>query len=739
MNLFFPIIRKTHDQNSAVMQEIKNIAHSKNEKGKEHVLSSHLLGVAAIMERFSIDPSFTQIFKITGLLHDLGKYQPAFQTYLREGGRRGSVPHASLGAAYSKRHKQIEAAFAIDGHHKGLPNKGDLISSIGEFEEPDHPLFTTIAEAFLYDTQVNSKDLTYTDTKLRGTEKELFIRLLFSALTDADWLDTENHFNETITDKRKVKGFEPALLLEKLETELNGKSKEGYINNLRNKVLSYAIAQSHNPPGFYSMTLPTGMGKTLTSVSWALHHAKHNTLKKIIIVLPFISIIDQTAKELKRIFGEEWVLEHHSSFNEDEEANKNMANESLQDEAYTRRLATENWDYPIIVTTSVQFFESLFGNKPSRCRKVHNIAHSVVIFDEVQTLPKELVLPTLTMLKNIQKVMGTSFLFCTATQPAFEKSDVFNGIDGIQSLVENPKEVFDATRRVNYLAINNYQPVSIEELCRNVLDNGTSTLCIFNTKKQALFFFNDIKESVLCRVFHLSTSMYPAHRKQVIEEIRTCLRNNVKILVSSTQLIEAGVDFDFPCVYREIAPLESIIQSAGRCNREGRMSEMGKVFIFSLEERPRPMQQYFALADFANSLYKNKEALLFEHDFFKEYYRKAINLFIDTDKKKIEEDRKAFNFKTIAEKYHLIENKTTPVFILCDESAELYERIRYKPILSRADYRAMQQFSVQVFDNFMKENIGKMGKEPQGYWKWYGRYDKDYGLSANPELNLLIA
>ena len=216
------------------------------------------------------------------------------------------------------------------------------------------------------------------------------------------------------------------------------------------------------------------------------------------------------------------------------------------------------------------------------------------------------------------------------------------------------------------------------------------------------------------------------------------MRNNEKIYVSSTQLIEAGVDFDFPCVYREIAPLESMIQSAGRCNREGKMAEMGKVFIFTLEDAGAPNKQYRALAEFANSLYKDNEALLFEHDFFKEYYRKALSLFIDADKKKIEEDRKSFNFKTVSEKYKLIENRTTPIFILCDESADLYERIRYKPILSRADYRAMQQFSVQVYDNFMKENIGKMGKEPQGYWKWYGQYDEDYGLSSNPELNTLI-
>jgi CRISPR-associated endonuclease/helicase Cas3 len=720
------------------MDKEKYIAHSKNENGLEHGLSDHLTAVAKLMVGFTENPDYQEVFNVAGLLHDLGKYQPAFQKYLREGGRRGSVPHASWGAGLGKRYKQVEAAFAIEGHHKGLPDKGDLLTDLYEFDEPEHSVFNLIIAEFFKENQLNEVDFHYTDIGLRGAGKEFFIRMLFSALTDADWLDTECHFNWDISEKRKSKVFDVAYLLDKLENDLRSKSKVGYLNVLRNKVRAYAISKAQSDTGFFSMTLPTGMGKTLASVSWALHHAKYNELKRIIIVLPFISIIDQTAEELKRIFGEEWVLEHHSNFNEDEEANKDIANENLYDDAYRKRLATENWDYPIIVTTSVQFFESLFGNRPSRCRKVHNISQSVVIFDEVQTLPKELVLPTLSMLKNVQKIMGVSFLFCTATQPAFEKSEQFNGIENIQPLVENPKEIFDATRRVKYHFINQYLPVSITELSQNVIDSGNSTLCIFNTKKQALLFFNEIKETSNFKTFHLSTSMFPAHRKQVIETIRTCLKNKEKILVASTQLIEAGVDFDFPCVYREIAPLESIIQSAGRCNREGSMTEMGSVNIFTLEDSGVPNKQYRALAEFANSLYKGKEALLYEHDFFKEYYRKALNLFVDADKKKIEEDRKNFNFKTVAEKYQLIENKTTPIFILCNKSRDLYESIRFKPFLSRTDYRAMQQYSVQVYDHFMKENIGKLGQEPQGYWKWNGAYNEDYGLSNNPQLDTFI-
>ncbi|MBP6871908.1 MAG: CRISPR-associated helicase Cas3' [Bacteroidales bacterium] len=714
------------------------IAHSKNGSGKEHILTDHLEGVAAQLENFLKYLPYKKIFKVTGLFHDFGKYQPAFQRYLREGGKRGSVPHAAWGAALCKEYGQIEAAFAIDGHHKGLPDIGDLKTDLYQFSEPDNEIYRETKEVFYNQNALSDKDLQYSDTNLRGTDKELFIRILFSALTDADWLDTERHFNNSISEIRRSKILDPDYLLGKIEKEILGKSKEGYINQLRNEVRNYAIGKAKSETGFYAMTLPTGMGKTLASLSWALHHAKHNSLKRIVIALPYISIIDQTAKELKRIFGEEWVLEHHSNFYEDDEANLSIADESVKDEAYAKRLATENWDFPIIVTTSVQFFESLFSNKPARCRKVHNIAQSVVIFDEVQTLPKELVLPTLSMLRNVQKLMQTSILFCTATQPAFEKSEYFNGIESIQPLVENPKEVFNATRRVNYLSVNNYEPVSIDELSTSVLEQVSSTLCIFNTKRQALLFFNALKNEVNCHVFHLSTSMFPAHRKRVIEEIRNSLKKSERILVASTQLIEAGVDFDFPCVYREISPLESIIQSAGRCNREGKMNEPGKVFIFSLKEASAPNRQYRSLAEFANGLYKGKEELLFDHGFFGEYYRKAFRLFIPDDIKNIEASRQGFNFRTVADAYHLIENQTTPIFILSDESNDLYQRIRHKPVLSRDDYRAMQQYSVQVYDNFLKGNIGKLGKEPQGYWIWHGHYDSDFGLSNNSQLDTLI-
>ena len=346
------------------------------------------------------------------------------------------------------------------------------------------------------------------------------------------------------------------------------------------------------PCGFYSLALPTGLGKTLTSVAWALNHAKQNDLKRIIIVLPFINIIDQTAQVLKGILGEEWVLEHHSSYNEDQmRARDDEEGYSLIEQR--RKLACENWDYPVIVTTTVQFFESLFSNRPSRCRKIHNIADSAVIFDEVQTLPKEVILPTLQMLKDVQSVMRTSFLFCTATQPAFEKRPGFDGIDAICPLIESPAELFKATRRVKYHLLNDLASVDSKTLLEAVAQEKTAALVIFNTKKAALEFYDCAKGNADWeKKYHLSTAMCPSHRKEVIENIRADLLAERKILVASTQLIEAGVDFDFPVVFRAMAPLEALIQSAGRCNRENRLGESGgKVFLFKMRIAGCPIRR----------------------------------------------------------------------------------------------------------------------------------------------------
>lgn len=710
-------------------------AHSENSRAEKHRLSKHLHCTAKLIESFASKEEYKSIFNLTGLLHDLGKYQPKFQNYLENGGRRGSVPHASWGAGYARLCRLIEASIAIDGHHKGLPDNSAWKNDTEPFSRREIVELDTIAKTFLSDTGINEKDIK-TPANLTFAEKshrEVFIRYLFSALTDSDWLSTEEHFDRDTFEMRRGPGLSIDGMIDQLEKELSGKEKAGEINQLRNNARDQILTKADMPCGFYSLALPTGLGKTLASFSWALRHAKKNHLKRIIIVLPYINIIDQTAQVLKTIFGEEWVLEHHSSYNESDD--DSGGNEDCASIKQRKKLACENWDYPVIITTTVQFFESLFSNRSSKCRKNHNIAESVVIFDEVQTLPKETIIPTLRMLQDVQTVMKASFLFCTATQPAFEKRQRFSGINSICSLVDDPAALFKKTKRVEYHLLNGLNPLDNIQLLGAVAEERSAVLVIFNTKKAALEFYNSARNDTTWeRKYHLSTAMCPSHRKEVIKKIRDDLNEKKKIFVSSTQLIEAGVDFDFPVVFRALAPLEAVIQAAGRCNREGKMTISGKVFLFKIQDGGMPDKTYSACAGFTEELVKEDINQLHQHDIFAHYYSKVIDLFVEPDKYGISNAREAFNFKTVNDSYRIIRDVTQGLYIynFNDESRRLFHSLEYKEFLSRNDYRNMQVFTVQVYQNFLISNKDMCKTTPQGFMVWYGNYDSETGISISP-------
>lgn len=712
-------------------------AHSENNRNEKHGLSKHLYQTSKLAESFACQEAYKPIFKMAGLLHDLGKYQLAFQSYLENGGKRGSVPHASWGAGYARILKVFEASIAIDGHHKGLPDKSTWKSDTEPYLRGEVSEFEDITRTFFTDTGVNKTEIKPPDS-LPITEpfqREVFIRCLFSALTDSDWLSTEEHFEQDIFKMRIGAPLPIDVMIDKLEKEFSKKSKEGEINQLRNNARNQALQKSDMPCGFYSLTLPTGMGKTLTSMAWALRHAKKNDLKRIIIVLPYTNIIDQTAHILKTIFDEEWVLEHHSGYNEGDHNGRDVT-ESCSAIEKRKRLACENWDYPVIVTTTVQFFESLFSNRSSQCRKVHNIAESVVIFDEVQTLPKEVILPTLQILKDVQAVMRTSFLFCTATQPAFEKRQRFDGISAICPLIDDPAALYEKTKRVDYHLLNDLKPVDYSGLLEAVIQTGDATLVIFNTKKAVLEFYNcTSKLGNWEKKYHLSTAMCSSHRKVVIKNIREDLEAKKKILVASTQLIEAGVDFDFPVVFRAMAPLEAVIQSAGRCNREGKLGDSGgKVFLFKLQDCSMPDTTYGACAGHAEELIKQDIEQLHGHKIFNDYYAQVIRLYINPDNYNINEARKQFNFETVNDSYRIIRDPTKGLYVYnySDESRRLLHSLEYKEFLSRDDYRKMQAYTVQVYEHFIFQNRQMCKTMDQGFMVWYGNYDFQTGISVLP-------
>lgn len=595
--------------------QYRYIAHSANSNGEEQSMKQHCVGVAKLMKSFALANDFAEIYSYCGLLHDLGKYSSRFQNYIRSNGTK--EPHAKWGAYIARKNKLINIAFPVIGHHAGLPNRDAMFEDL-EICAKEENKWNDIQQALEEDEAIIPVCDNSPFDKIGDIfQKELFIRLLYSALVDADSLDTELHFKKEQYNSRPSKTLDVDVLLAALNKKFESFKQDTSLNKLRTDVRLYAQSLANADQGCFSMTLPTGMGKTLTSLNWALHHAKaHPNIKRIVIVLPFISIIDQTANELKTIFKDyDVILEHHSNV---------IYEEANDEETYckdSKYLATENWDYPIVITTAVQFFESLFSNQRSKCRKLHNLQDSIVIFDEIQTLPVNLAESTMKMLNDMLHLCRCSFLFCTATQPDFQTRHDFIGIDYIMPLVENPASIFTSTKRVKYNAIDDYKPQSFESIADYVVEQKDSVLIVCNTKKKAMALFKNLKDKKDIQVLHLSTNMCQIHRMEVINKVRQMLKNKEKLILCSTQLIEAGVDIDFPVVFRELAPLESLIQSAGRCNREGKLKE-GQVYLFQLEDPSQPSRQYETFAKYAQLCYQGNESRLTGADFYSEYYKR---------------------------------------------------------------------------------------------------------------------
>ena len=707
--------------------QYRYIAHSANSNGEEQSMKQHCVGVAKLMKAFALANDFAEIYSYCGLLHDLGKYSSRFQNYIRSNGTK--EPHAKWGAYIARKNKLINIAFPVIGHHAGLPNRDAMFEDL-EICAKEENKWNDIQQALEEDEAIIPVCDNSPFDKIGDIfQKELFIRLLYSALVDADSLDTELHFKKEQYNSRPSKTLDVDVLLAALNKKFESFKQDTSLNKLRTDVRHYAQSLANAEQGCFSMTLPTGMGKTLTSLNWALHHAKaHPNIKRIVIVLPYISIIDQTANELKTIFKDyDVILEHHSNV---------IYEEANDEETYckdSKYLATENWDYPIVITTAVQFFESLFSNQRTKCRKLHNLQDSIVIFDEIQTLPVNLAECTLKMLNDMLHLCRCSFLFCTATQPDFQTRHDFSGIDYIMPLVENPASIFTSTKRVKYNAIGDYKVQSFESIADCVVEQNDSVLIVCNTKKKAMALFECLETRSEIPVLHLSTNMCQIHRMKVINKVRQMLKNGEKLILCSTQLIEAGVDIDFPVVFRELAPLESIIQSAGRCNREGKLKE-GQVYLFQLEDQSQPSRQYETFAKYAQLCYQGNESRLTEAEFYSEYYTKIISLYVEKDL--ITSKRKELMFQDVAGMYHIINSNTTTLFIYQydDDSKHLYNSIKDKDFLSRKDYQQMAQYSVQVFDRFTKNNANKIEEIPNGVKIWFGAYSKETGLSNEDEI-----
>lgn len=649
--------------------------------------------------------------RLAGLWHDLGKFALEWQTYLKSKADphiaevNETIDHATAGAQHAVAKGDPTAhflAYAISGHHSGLLDAEAEGACLRKRLEKDIYGFadapTAIIERSIPPIPKSIKD------------PALFTRMLFSCLVDADFLATEAFMDPNQAESRPS-AYSRSILCKMVDLLAKKVAAFGApdtpVNVARADVRADCLAAADSDAGLFSLTVPTGGGKTLSSLDFALRHAIRNGQSRIIYVIPFTSIIEQNAAVFEAVFApllergnDPIVLQHHSNL-------------SPEKETLRSRLAAENWDAPLVVTTAVQFYESLFADRTSKCRKLHRIANSVVILDEAQCLPVDYLKPCLGVLRELSSAYRTSVVLCTATQPAIHKSEIFPvGLEDVREIVSNPKSLYESLRRVR---VTDRGALSDPELAAEMSDHSQS-LAIVNTRKHAQALFRLLPEDGTNR--HLSALMCPAHRQQVLRDVRKRLERGESVRLVSTQLIEAGVDVDFPVVYRSLAGIDSIAQAAGRCNRNGKL-ESGETYIFRSEHQRA--ETYFRetaqLAERVLELHGDDPlGLASVEKFFSLYYHghkpskgKSWDTKMICDDFKLAKDRELpvrFQFREAARKFRLIENAQLPILIAYDERAkELLKTLRNESIrLDRDLLRGLQAYTVQIYEREFRNN-----------------------------------
>ena len=671
------------------------LAHISEDETRSQTLTDHLRGTAALAGQFASAFSAGAEGEFVGLLHDLGKDSPGFQHRLHGG---PPVDHSTAGAQAALQQNDPCAAFAIAGHHSGIPDGGH------RQDAPDEPtLFGRIkrqvpvagglppitARPALPAWVVESKD---------NLTTAFFTRMLFSCLVDADFLDTETFMNGSPAPRGTGQSI-PELLKKmkvKADSYLTGAASSP-VGAQRNQVLQACLEQGRTGPrGIYTLTVPTGGGKTFASLAFALEHAAAHGLNRVIYVIPYTSIIDQTAQTFTDLLGEENVLADFSTADY-----KMVEKDDLTPSQYRSLLASENWDAPVIVTTAVQFFESLYANRSSRCRKLHNLANSVLIFDEAQTLPCDYLRPCVSAIAQLVQHYGVTAVLCTATQP--DLGGLFREFAPEQPLRElspDPDLLYQVLRRAT---LGDLGTVSYEALVGQLKEHE-QVLCVVNRRKTAQTLFTALPQD---GSYCLTTLLCAADRRRQLAEIRARLENGLPCRVVSTSLIEAGVDVDFPSAYREQAGLDSLLQTAGRCNRNGkRLAAESPVWLFRLEDCPAPrmiranvdalayVQQHFARLD-------TPEAIL---AYFRQLYANKASLDrhgILPAFQKGDSPGRFFPFAWAAEQFQLIESPTRTVYLPIGEGKALCEQLRRQGP-NRVLLRQLGLYSVDCYEGQLK-------------------------------------
>jgi len=686
---------------------------------------------------------------IIGRCHDLGKASKEFQNYLRlsspeaadagiENAGAGRLDHSTYGARYVARELAGPVgqlmAFCIAGHHAGLPDESsdDDAKQGGTLRRRLDP-----ACVLIHDVKDPGLELTAPCLPFKLGEKAefqlaFFTRMLFSCLVDADRTCTEEFCSpETASERSKSKS--PLQDLQScLDSFLERKGSESAdtpVNTQRRHVLAACRTASSLAPGFFSLNVPTGGGKTLSSLAFALDHALHNGLRRVVFAIPFTSIIEQAVDVYREALEpcSNAVVEHHTNIRPEHDTRANQ-------------FAAENWDAPVIVTTNVQLFESLFAAATTPARKLHRLARSIIVLDEAQTIPVHLLEATLAALRELVLHYGCSVVLCTATQPALERRDDFPiGIDGVRPIIPDPTSLFEALKRVQ---VKTAGRLPDDELAARLL-REPSVLCIVNTRKHAARLFERVaKESDPNTCFHLSTYMCGRHRREVLEQIRTVVKS-APCRVISTQVVEAGVDLDFPVVYRAAAGLDSIAQAAGRCNREGRMP-LGYTYVFDAEEPPPPGLQRDATqkADELRNSFEDPISPEAIKAYFKLYYWSQQDLW---DKKKIMSNnmmwldrnrgRAVLQFRQIETAYKVIDDRQLPILVPYQKEGQKFRLQLLNGSVDFIPHRQLQPYLVSMPQGIVREleSRGIVQVHDSGVWVLLRADAYDVSRGLDPE------
>ncbi len=684
-------------------------AHTIDGKDKKEwqPLIDHLTKTARLASQFGADANVADFARIAAFAHDIGKFSREFQKRLE--GSKTPVDHSTAGAKELVRifkgtpQEAIATlmAYCIVGHHTGLPNFGDPSDVPGDGTLMAR-LKTEVKSYEAYQSELDLESETLPQLNIHINPKynwfsiAFYTRMAYSALVDADFQETET----TVRGAMPRGGHKSIPELCDIFNQYCQKYAHPVreIDCKRTETLNECIHHAADDQGFFSLTVPTGGGKTLASMAFALNHAKKHHLKRIIYVIPFTTIIEQNAAVFKEILGEENVLEHHSNFDWEKERQKGENPDDQTNSAYAKlKLASENWDIPIVVTTNVQFFESLFANRSKRCRKLHNIAKSVIIFDEAQMFPREYMLPAMSAVWELVTNYGSSTVFCTATQPNLGRF-LPQGTSLIE-LTSDPQGLFDFYRRVE---IQSLEKLTDAELVER-LNSHPQALCIVNTRKHAKGLFDEMDKN---GSYHLSTLMCPAHRKQQLKEIRQKLTDKQPCRVISTTVMEAGVDLDFPVGYRALSGLDSINQAAGRVNRE-MCSNLGVLYVFEPDsELSKRIPKYIAqMVDVARGVLRDYAASPISIEAIQTYFDSLYSL---KDPQEFDFKRVldcfdmslpwVFDFADAAKKFQVIEDITVPVIIPYNQEAtNLIQELRVTPY-PFSTLRKLQPFTVNIYE-----------------------------------------